>query len=67
MVQADETWCRTDRRSNKRGKTSEEAKAVGKQHDPAAAREEQGMSQPRGAAEIHLGLAESDGATNEYL
>lgn len=25
------------------------------------------MSQPRGAAEIHLGLAESDGATKEDL
>lgn len=48
MVQADKTQCRTDRQSNKRGKTSEEARAVGKQHHPAAAREEKpGMNRAR--------------------
>lgn len=55
--------CRTDRRSEKRERTSEEAEAVGKQHDPAAAQEEQpgmrGVWEPRGVAETHLGLAES--------
>lgn len=48
-----------------RRKTSEEAQVVGKQHNPTAAWEEHpGMSRAHNNPD---GLAESDGATSEYL